>query len=237
MANLRGSLFLAVIPVFLLSLTACTMAGKPAVGKDLSQQRPAKLLYLPAAISISEISASGMTQEDPEWSKQGKAAIDKAVRTYFMTRPSTSLVDMPQLSEEQDKLVHDHVLLYDVVAQEAFIATNVPAAGWGHLAENFQYSLGPGLRFLKETTGADAALIVIGSDNISTGGRKTMVAMAALVGVGMPLGSSVVSVGVIDLEDGDILWFQHSVATGNLDLRQPGDATTLFAKAMEGYGD
>lgn len=229
---------LAVI-VLLFPLAACTMAGKPSVGSDVrdgSFSLPNKLLVLPVTVSISEISAGGVVQEDPIWSKEGESAMTLAVKEYFAKRGATSLQSMPEMSDEEEGLVHEHILLYDAVASQAYIAANIPAYGWSHLAADFHYTLGNGLRFLKQKAGADAALIVIGYDSISTGGRKAMVAIAALAGVGMPLGSSKVLVGVVDLEDGDILWFQNSFAHGNLDLRKPVDASTLFAKAMEGYG-
>lgn len=229
---------LAVI-VLLFPMAACTMAGKPSVGSDVrdgSLSLPDKLLVLPVTVSISEISAGGVVQEDPIWSKEGESAMTLAVKEYFTKRGATSLQSMPEMSDEEEELVHEHILLYDAVASQAYIAANIPAYGWSHLAADFHYTLGNGLRFLKQKSGADAALIVIGYDSISTGGRKAMVAIAALAGVGMPLGSSKVLVGIVDLEDGDILWFQHSFAQGNLDLRKPEDASTLFAKAMEGYG-
>jgi len=225
--------------VLLFPLAACTMAGNPSVGSDIRDglaNLPKKLLVLPVSVSISEISAGGVVQEDPIWSKEGESAMTLAVNGFFAKRGTTSLQTMPELSDEEVELVHEHILLYDAVASQAYIAANVPAYGWSHLAADFHYSLGSGLRFLKRSSGADAALIVIGYDSISTGGRKALVAIAAMAGVGMPLGSSKVLVGVVDLEDGDILWFQHSFAQGTTDLRKPEDASMLFAKAMEGYG-
>jgi hypothetical protein len=230
---------LFIVPVLFLSLSACTTAGKPSIGSKLKgdpARLPSQLLVLPVTVSISEISAGGLVQEDPVWCKEGEEAMAFAVKEFFANETSASLVDMPELTLDETELVHEHILLYDVIANQAFIAANMPAVGWSHLARDFHYTLGDGLHFLKQKTGADAALIVIGKDSISSGGRKTMVVMAALMGVGMPLGSSRVLVGVVDLEDGDILWFQNSSAQGNLDLRQSGDAVVLFTKAMEGYG-
>ena len=241
MATFKKKSFpLCILPCLFLFLTACTMAGKPSIGQDLqggSARLPSRLLVLPVKVTINELTAGGMVQQDPDWSKQGEKAMAQAVREFFKTGLNASrAVGMPQLSEEEAELVRQHILLYHVVALEATIAKNLPGMGWSHLAGDFHYTLGPGLNFLKQRSGAEAALIVIGNDNISSGGRKTMVTMAALVGVAMPLGASTLVVGVIDLEDGDILWFQQSVGTGNLDLRNPRDASTLFAKAMEGYG-
>jgi len=236
----RGSAVLYwLVLFFFLFLTSCTMSGKPSVGQDLkgnAAKLPDKLLVLPISVSVNEISAGGLVQEDPAWSKQGTEAMTLAVKDYFANDSSASLIEMPALTSEESEAVRQHTLLYDVVAEQAFIAVNMPAVGWEHLANDFHYTLGDGLRFLKQKTGADAALIVLGNDSISTGGRKTMAVMAAMVGVGIPLGTSKVLVGVVDLEDGDILWFRHSFAQGNLDLRTPADAAELFAKAMEGYG-
>ena len=90
--------------VLLFPLAACTMAGKPSVGLDVrdgSLSLPNKLLVLPVTVSISEISAGGVVQEDPIWSKEGESAMTLAVKEYFAKRGATSLQSMPEMSDEK----------------------------------------------------------------------------------------------------------------------------------------
>lgn len=63
-------------------------------------------------------------------------------------------------------------------------------AAWAHKHHEFDYTVGPGLAFLRDETGADAALIVLGTDFISSAGRKAAFFSRLALGVIMPLGQA-----------------------------------------------
>jgi hypothetical protein len=43
---------------------------------------------------------------------------------------------------------------------------------WSHKRKEFDYTLGPSLAFLKKKTGANAAIVLVGDDVISSGGER-----------------------------------------------------------------
>ena len=220
------------------SMTGCTLSPKPILSKGLLSDKrglPSRLVFLPPNISVNELSAGGIAQEDPEWSRQAKEAMTRAVLDFFAENKATAIVSMPELSPQEQASVHEHLLLYDVVAAHAYTATRVPAMGWGHKIENFDYSIGKGLRFLKEKSSADAGLFIIGADYVSTGGRKAMVAMGALLGVGIPIGNANLQVGIVDLETGTVLWFNNLQALASRDLRNYEDSRYIIGEMFKDF--
>jgi predicted phage tail protein len=83
------------------------------------------------------------------------------------------------------------------------------------------------LAFLREQTGADAALIVLGADFISSGGRKAAFIAGLALGIVVPLGQSFVTAGVVDLDSGDVRWMSFD-ASASMDSRNPSDVDDLM---------
>ncbi len=222
-------------------LAACATSSSPVVVRTSSlpgevvRPLPEKLLFLPADVRVHEVFAGGMVEEVPDWSAQAKAALERSVAEQFADRGPLQVLQLPELSAAEEKLIHEYLLLYEAVAGSAYLTTNFPDYGWVHKIENFDYTLGPGLRFLQEKTGAQAALFLLGTDFISTKGRVAMMTMANLVGVAMPPGSSHLQVGVVDLQTGDLLWFRNNQVIGNRDLRKLEDARYMLGELFSGY--
>lgn len=196
---------------------------------------PKKVLLLPASLEVFEISAGGVAEKVEDWSRQAAAHADRGLKSYAASNASFQLVEMPPLSPQEKESLDQHLALYDMVAADAFQLTRVGGPAWQHKVKHFDYALGDGLRFLKQKTGADAALVVVGLDQISSADRKAMVLVAALFGVGIPLGISFLSTGVVDLESGDILWFNYATSYANRDLRKPEDADAMIKEMFVNY--
>ncbi|MDH3467673.1 MAG: hypothetical protein OES26_17495, partial [Gammaproteobacteria bacterium] len=103
--------------------------------------------------------------------------------------------------------------LYQVVASTARALIAHGGKAWQHKASRFDYTLGDGLAFLAERSGADAGLIVIGAQSVSSAGRSALsifsVVTGALTGVYMPMtgGGTFLTAGIVDFRTGDVLWF------------------------------
>ena len=137
------------------------------------------------------------------------------------------MVPLPPLAPADLDMLDAHIGLYDRVAQSVFVYGRGEQAAWAHKKNEFDYTVGPGLAFLREQTGADAALIVLGSDFISSGGRKAAFAAGLLLGVVMPLGQSFITAGVVDLKTGDVQWMSFD-SSSSMDSRQPADVDGLM---------
>ena len=95
-------------------------------------------------------------------------------------------MEAPAFSPESKAQLDQHIALYEVVAGSADITRASPIAAWRERAKDFDYTLGPGLASLAQTTGIDAAMILTGTDYIWSAGRKSAMAMGVLVGAQPP---------------------------------------------------
>ena len=191
--------------------------GQTSVHREITaaSQRglPKKVLLLPVEIRVHEVSAGGVVEKVDAWSDTASGNAVRYVRHVAVGRGAFELVESPALSPEDKAQLDQHIALYEVVAGSAYLSRASSIGVWKERAGNFDYTLGPGLEPLAEHTGIDAAMIVIGSDYISTAGRKAAMVMGVLVGAlaGVPIvpqgGISFVSVGVVDMRTGNLLWF------------------------------
>ena len=90
--------------------------------------------------------------------------------------------------------------------------------------DKFDWTLGPEVQQLREVYAADYALFVYFRDSFATGGRVAMmVVVGALTGVAIPGGFQVGYASLVDLDSGDILWFNVLFSEVG-DLRDAGSA-------------
>ncbi len=186
-------------------------------------QTPRKVLLLDPRIEVHELSAGGVTQKVPQLTREASDHFERALRGVLATRADVVAVSMPALAETEQDELDDTIATFNVVAGEAFAHTQPGLVGWEDRAARFDYTLGFGLPWLRARSGADALLVTYGVDYQSTGGRKAMAVMGALVGVGLPTGFARLRCALLDLATGDILWL-HSEGTGTGNLT---DAETM----------
>jgi hypothetical protein len=94
----------------------------------------------------------------------------------------------------------------------------------------FDWSLGPSVAAISRSHQADYALFLYVRDSYATAGRVAVIAVAAILGVGVPGGSQIGFSSVVDLKTGDIVWFNW-LARGHGDLRTP-EAAGETVKAL-----
>lgn len=233
MLQFRLALLLAA--TFLLG--ACAAPAKHSVHQRLasSQATPKKLLLMPADIVVKEISFGGVAEKVDDWSNQGKANVSAALSSEVARKPDTQILPMPSLSPDEQARLDQHIALYDVVGANAFVFGKNLNPAWAHKRTEFDYTLGNGLRFLKEKSGAEAAVFVTGIDHVSSSGRRAAFVVGALLGVQIPLGSSFLHVGVIDLETGDLLWTNYEGSYAGRDLRSKTDVDFMINQIFKDY--
>lgn len=203
-----------------------TFVDKPEV------YAPRKVLLLPVDVIIKEVTAGGVAEEVPDWSKQGSANVREALSKYFNAekKKKIRLMEMPKLSDRDTDNVKQHLALYRRVAG-AVVDTSYGQMPWPHKIQKFDYTLGQGLSALAERTGADSAIIVVGEDEVSTTGRK----IAAFFLDSVSYGHSFLSAAIVNLRSGDILWFNYAFQYKSTDLREADDALKLVDMLFQEY--
>lgn len=221
------ALFLIVQPVLAAdsSFEHYTLLEKP--GRPF----PKKLIVLSPQVTVKEISAGGVLDIVPEWTAQANANIQDELKQIIGGRTDLSLVPTPAFTPEEKDKLDQYVASYMVVGTTAFWMTNYGGSEWAFKRTHFDYTLGQGLSFVRQETGADAAIMVIAEDYVSSSGRKAAMFFGALMGVGIAGGQSVISIGVVDLENGDILWMHHS-QSGVKDLKDRESVHAMLTEIL-----
>lgn len=205
---------------------AAMSATNPAMQHNLDS-RPKKVVLLPPQVFVFELSAGGVPTRMADWEALARDNLGGAARRIAETDGLFELVPVPPLAADEAEQLEAHIGLYDRVAQSVFVYGRGEQSAWAHKKNEFDYTLGPGLAFLRERTGADAALIVLGADYISSGGRKLAFVAGLARGIIMSLGQSFVAAGIVDLNNGDVQWMGFD-SSSSLDTRNVEDVNGLM---------
>lgn len=189
--------------------------------------RPQKVVLLPPQIFVYELSAGGVPTRMGDWEATARANLVEAATRLASELDLFELIAPPGLDADEQDTLDAHIGLYDRVAQSVFVYGRGEQSAWAHKKNEFDYTVGPGLDFLRERTGADAALIVLGSDFISSGGRKMAFVAGLALRIIMPLGQSFVAAGVVDLKSGEVRWMSFD-SSSSMDSREPGHVDSLL---------
>lgn len=205
---------------------AAMSAVNPALAQNLDT-RPRKVVLLPPQVFVFELTAGGVPTRMADWETTARDNLTTAAARLARESGLFEVVPTPALAQRELDRLDAHIGLYDRVAHSVFVYGRGEQAAWAHKKNEFDYTVGPGLAFLREQTGADAALIVLGSDFISSGGRKAAFIAGLALGIVMPLGQAFMTAGVVDLKTGDVLWMSFD-GSSSMDSRTPSDVDDLM---------
>jgi hypothetical protein len=190
---------------------------------------PHKVLLLPLDVTVYRVGAGGVTERAEDLTKDERTETEALLRGDIAKDKHLDLVPLPALDSVSQAQLDEHIALYEQVASAALMHTGSIGA-WSQKLSHFDYTLGSGLRFLKERTGADAALIIVGQGGVPTMSSYVAGILPILVGVvAVPQSRAQAVVGVIDLETGNVLWLDQSAG--------PGSISTAVSKVLDGYPD
>ncbi len=219
---------------------------------------------MPPSVNLYQLAVGGATQlidEPPEAAKQLVAtAIEAELRRHadivFKPFPSPSaghLTSSDLSAAEIRAELEETQALFDAVSAEVLLHTypSDPDQTFPEKLTNFDYSLGPEVQRLAKVADADALLFISGIDYISTGGRKALIGLSVVVGlflaaasaggggggrVGLvvPPGLTVISVGLVDATTGDLLWCNVHRRPWR-SLTDPAHVAGLTASIFEGF--
>ncbi len=226
-----------VLAGFLLLALGAAAQTHVYTDSSVSAAMPAvkRVLFVPPDISVSELSAGGVIEKVPDWSKQARSHVMEALRK-LAPNANFEIVAVPTLSAQEQQSLDQHTALYEVVAVN--VQRNGVSGGqvWTERLKSglTDYTLGPGLGFLADKTGADAALFVIAHDFVSTGERKVLAVVGALFGAVVPLGRTFAVAGLVELRSGKLLWQSYDTSA-TPDLRVAADADKVVQDLFQAF--
>jgi len=227
----RRVLEASLLPLAMLGASAVSAQQCPCTHFSVSANPPSvaiprKILLLPLDVSVNRVGAGGVAERAEDLAKIVRVEIEEELRGATSTEKRIEFVALPALDAEAQARLDEHIALFEQVAGAA-LRHSQGSAAWPQKVARFDYGVGDGLRFLKQATGADAALFVEGRSNAPTTSSYVMGALTIFAGVVMvPQAHATAVVGVVELDTGNVVWLNQS--SGNSGL---ANATRLALKA------
>ncbi len=211
-----------------LALGACATQSHQQIAalKRTEVQQP-RILLMPLNVQLSEISAGGAMEPKADWTSAAHQHIVSALRAENAKRS----VHMVEFAEDRapparrDDLVQLNKL-HGVVGQSIMMHQYADQLALPTKQGKFDWSLGPSTRALKEVYDADYALFVFVRDSYASAGRAAMIFVGAILGVHVPGGAQIGFASLVDLESGNVVWFNRLArAAGDLRTEQAANET------------
>jgi hypothetical protein len=212
---------LSIFGVFLISITLIGCAQTQVKHKvdHYESKQSVSVLLMPVDIELSMLTAGGVKEVRADWTEAAKQHIAKTLKRQLAQYDDKLL----EYVEPQDpSVVRDHnqiIKLHGLVGSTIMLHSLVPATTPPTVKNSFEWSLGKEVSSLREASGADYGLFIFIRDSYATAGRKALMVTSALFGIGIGGGSQIGFATLVDLRDGNIVWF-------NRILKQTGDLRT-----------
>jgi len=196
-------------------------------------ERPRILLMTPD-VKYYLLTAGGMPEPNADWTAAARLNFVDAI-TKYANRRGADLMKLPT-DDDPDQIITSYEKLHSAVGSTVLI-NHFGVAPLPTKAGSFDWGLGPGVRTIRENYGADYALFSFYRDYQASGGRVAFAILAAAAGVGVPTTAEFGFASLVDLQTGEIVWF-NKVDVGAGELRDPEGAMavieTLFKNLPEG---
>jgi hypothetical protein len=228
--------------------TAATQATTPAADANTAAAQPAtaaaqgprKIVLLPAEFLVFQLGAGGITEPVPDWTDAAKSSLTAAASHMLTTDSRFELTQLPELTSEEQGVLREHVELFKIAAGDAISMVQFGGKVWKDKKDNFDYTIGDGLGYLRARTGADYAFVIGGSEFKQSGGSVFMQLALAAAGIGVAGGGTFVYTGIIDLSSGNITWLnslsgQEVLGMTRTDVRKPEAAESVLRQLFAKY--
>ena len=204
-------------------------------GKTFQTDAEDRILLMPPDIELYEMTMSGMLEPKADWTALAITNVANAVERQLKVHQDT-MVDYKEPPESSTKF-HDQqqiIKLHEVVGA-SIIKHQYPTVFQLPTKKNrFEWSLGQRTNVLKEEYGAQYGLFIYVRDSYASAERVAMFVGMAALGVAVPLGQQKGFASLVDLQTGDIVWFNRMFSTSG-DLRELGLAQDSVQKLLADF--
>lgn len=141
-------------------LASHALAASSALNPTFSQlpdTRLGKVVLLPPQVFGYELSAGGVPTRMADWEATARDYVTAATTRLARESGLFELIPAPALAGKAREQLEAHIGHYERVALSVFNFGRGTQEAWAHKQHEFDYTVGPGLAFLRDETGADAA--------------------------------------------------------------------------------
>jgi hypothetical protein len=218
--------FVVLFTMFL--LVGCATSVHKVSSELVLRESTKSILLMPMDIELSALTAGGILKPNASWTKDAKIFVHEAIREKIASYNNAQVVDLEMnpvlLDDEQQKLQTQLIKLHEAVGHTILKHKYLQPFNLPSKADKFDWTLGEKSTFLKRKFGADYALFIYLRDSYATAGRVAFIIVASAFGVGIPGGQQVGFASLVDLNTGEVVWFNRLIR-GVGDLRDKANAT------------
>ena len=187
-----------------------------------------RVLLMPVDTRIHVITTGGTREERADWSEQSRSNLAAALREDLSARE----IEIVSYREFGTTVPWDPnhapmIKLHEIVSGAIIGARQLPTKR--RLSDetgDLDYSLGETVLDIATSYSADYALLVHVNASYASAGRAAVAIVAAIGGVSLQTDSQYAVASLIDLRDGNIVWFGTALGSA-VDTRQQGGAEQL----------
>lgn len=191
-----------------------------------------KIVLMPIDVELMELTALGSTETRADWTENAKGHMQTMIKEVMSSKNANMEMYAPE-NTEFDSVDSQLVKLHEAVGYSVLVhhfgQLQLPSK-----KKVFDWSLGKDAKSLAKNTGANYALFVFVRDSYSTGGRVAMQVFGAILGIGISGGVQVGFASLVDLESGDIVWFNRLVSTTG-DMRKAKGAEESVTNLLDSF--
>lgn len=234
---------------FACAVLAC--ASVPAAAKAIQRDGFAfptdakvKIIMFRPDVHVGSLGAGGVDSPNADWTATARSNMQKSFENAAESREA-QIEFLGDPEGDNAQLLNDYRGLFQIVSTEILnhgvfidrfptkLAPPDPKATGKRY--KLDWTLGAEVQKLKQITGADYAMFVYTYDSYGDAGRKVaQLLMAGLFGAYIPAGVHIGYAGLVDLNTGDVAWFNADIAMGG-DPRETDGATKRVGQLMAGF--
>jgi len=227
-----------IIPLFFTGfiLAACVQTTPFQIADHLPiHKKPMKILLMPSDVLLFELYAGGLEEPKAEWTQSAREHVFEAFKDYFQETGNKMVIYRPPPPDStKERAQHQLLKLHEAVARAILIHKYTEIFRLPTKKDVFEWSLGEGIKQLRETQNADYALFTYFRDTYTSEGRATIMIIGALFGLIVPGGYQAGIASLVDLHSGNIIWFNRLFRrSGDLRTRESVEETlTLLLEGI-----
>lgn len=190
----------------------------------------ARVLIMPADVELFSLSAGGVQEPRADWTEQAQKNLQ-----HELLHPRAKLTShVSALQADWHEGLAELGSLHGAVAQSIFVHHLQGAPQLPTKNGELRWSLGEAVKELREQTLADFALFVWVRDTYASPERKAAMVALALVGVGLVGGAQIAYASLVNLRDGQVVWF-NGLSRFSGDLRDPLSAEETVQALLKNF--
>jgi hypothetical protein len=211
-----------VVAIAVITMSGCAATNVQQIDRLSTLRDNPRIIVMPPDIKYYLLTASGVPEPNAEWTDAAQENFAQAVEDYAASiGTDLKILDKRNLSQTEIQYEELHSAVGYTIINNYFGFAKLPSKNG-----EFDWSLGPDIKEIGEQHDADYALFVFYRDTQASGGRVAFAILAAAAtGAAMNVGSESGFASLVDLNTGDVVWF-NVVSAGSGELRKKEGAAS-----------